>query len=123
MAHPVVAAANFAGSMILFYYTPWFEIALRTHIGHVFMMAHFLLAGYLFANVLVGVDPGAKRPVYPLRIMLLVGTMAFHAFFGVAIMSSTELFVGDWVGVMARLWWCCAFDGSVVGGVIACAFR
>src|SRR5690625_131689 len=121
MAHPLVAAANFAGSMILFYYTPWFEIALRTHIGHVFMMAHFLLAGYLFANVLVGVDPGAKRPVYPLRIMLLVGTMAFHAFFGVAIMSSSELFVAGWFGLMGRPWGGTALEDQVVGGGITWA--
>lgn len=121
MANPVVAAANFAGSMILFYYTPWFELALRTHIGHVFMMAHFLLAGYLFASVLVGVDPGPSRPPYPMRIMLLIATMAFHAFFGVAIMSSKELFVADWFGLMGRPWGGTALEDQVVGGGITWA--
>lgn len=121
MAHPVIAAGNFAGSMILFYYTPWFELALRTHIGHVFMMAHFLLAGYLFASVLVGVDPGPSRPPYPMRIMLLIATMAFHAFFGVAIMSSTSLFVADWFGLMGRPWGGTALEDQWVGGGITWA--
>src|SRR5690625_7722824 len=102
MALPAVAALNFAGSMILFYYTPWFELALRTHVGHVFMMVHFLLAGYLFASVLVGVDPGPKRPPYPLRILLLIATVAFHAFSGIAIVSSQWLFVADRLGRLRR---------------------
>src|SRR5690625_6335707 len=118
MALPAVAALNFAGSMILFYYTPWFELALRTHVGHVFMMVHFLLAGYLFASVLVGVDPGPKRPPYPLRIMLLIATMAFHAFFGIAIISSQSLFVADWFGLMGRPWGGTALEDQVVGGSI-----
>lgn len=121
MAHPVVAAANFAGSMVLFYYTPWFELALRTHVGHIIMMVHFLLAGYLFASALIGVDPGPARPPYPMRIMLLIGTMAFHAFFGVAIMSSTDLFVADWFGLMGRPWGGTALEDQAVGGGITWA--
>ncbi|MEK8227150.1 cytochrome c oxidase assembly protein [Oerskovia sp. M15] len=44
-------------SMIVFYYTPAFELALTTYIGHLAMLLHFTLAGYLFANALVGIDP------------------------------------------------------------------
>jgi cytochrome c oxidase assembly factor CtaG len=60
-------------------------------VGHVLMMVHFLLAGYLFANGLVGVDPGPARVAYPMRLLLLFATMAFHAFFGVAITSTDTL--------------------------------
>jgi cytochrome c oxidase assembly factor CtaG len=55
------------------------------------MMIHFVLAGYLFANGLVGVDPGPARVAYPLRVLLLFATMAFHAFFGVALTSTDTL--------------------------------
>ena len=88
LSHPVVAAVVFAGSMIAFYYSPLFGLALSTHVGHELMMIHFLLAGYLFANGLVGVDPGPARPAYPLRLLILFATMGFHAFFGVAITSA-----------------------------------
>ena len=50
LGHPLVAAALFAGSLVAFYYSPLFELSLRTHTGHVLMHAHFLLVGYLFAT-------------------------------------------------------------------------
>ncbi|GAB7193262.1 cytochrome c oxidase assembly protein [Kineococcus sp. NUM-3379] len=96
IGHPVVAAVLFAGSIVVFYYSPLFELALSTHVGHELMMVHFLGSGYLFASVLVGVDPGAHRPRYPMRLILLFATMAFHAFFGVGVMQSTALLAGGW---------------------------
>ena len=65
MANPVVAAVLFAGGMIVFYFTPLFELALTTYAGHLWMIAHFTLVGYLFANALVGVDPGRPAPGTP----------------------------------------------------------
>ncbi|GAB4065674.1 cytochrome c oxidase assembly protein [Angustibacter speluncae] len=91
VSHPVVAATIFVGSMIAFYFTPLFGQALQTHVGHELMMIHFVLAGYLFANGLVGIDPGPARVAYPLRLLLLFATMAFHAFFGVALTSTDTL--------------------------------
>ncbi len=90
--------------MIIFYYTGLFELALTSHVGHVFMVVHFSLAGYLFANVLVGIDPGPRRPAYPIRLVLLFATMAFHAFFGVALAQSTALLAADWFGGLGLPW-------------------
>lgn len=118
-ANPIVAAANFAGSMIVFYYTPVFEQALSTHVGHELMMVHFLLVGYLFANALIGIDPGPSRPPYPMRLLLLFATMAFHAFFGLALMSGTALLVPDWFGLMGRPWGASAIADQQEGGGIA----
>lgn len=119
LANPVVAAVNFAGSMFVFYYTPVFGWVLRNHVGHVWMVVHFVAAGYFFVNALVGVDPGPKRPVYPLRVVLLFATMAFHAFFGVALMSATALLVPRWFGLMGRDWGPSALVDQQVGGQLA----
>lgn len=119
LANPVVAAVNFAGSMVVFYYTPVFRWVLENHVGHLWMIAHFTLAGYFFANALVGVDPGVRRPAYPVRLILLFATMAFHAFFGVALMSSTALLVPRWFGLMGRPWGPDALADQQVGGQIA----
>lgn len=116
-SHPVVAAAVFAGSMIVFYYTPLFGQALRTHLGHELMMIHFLLAGYLFASGLVGVDPGPKRIAYPLRLLLLFATMAFHAFFGIAIIAQEALFEASWFSSLG--WGIDALADQRAGGSIA----
>ncbi|MFC8796384.1 cytochrome c oxidase assembly protein [Promicromonospora sp. NPDC057138] len=119
LANPVVAAVLFAGGMIVFYFTPLFELALTTYAGHLWMIAHFTLVGYLFANALIGVDPGPSRPGYPLRLVLLFATMAFHAFFGVTLTSGTALLVPDWFGLMGRPWGPSAIVDQQKGGAVA----
>lgn len=119
LSHPVVAAGIFAGSLIAFYYSPLFGLALRTHTGHVLMHVHFLLAGYLFSSVLIGVDPGPARPVYPLRLLVLFATMAFHAFFGVALMQGSQLLAPDFFTGLVRTWGRSPLADQQLGGSIA----
>ena len=96
LGHPLTATALFTGSLIVFYYSPLFELAMFTHTGHVLMTAHFLLSGYLFVWSLVGIDPGPARPPYPFRLVLLLMTLGVHAFFGISLMSSGTLLAADW---------------------------
>ncbi len=104
MGNPVVAAALFFVSLAVFYYSPLFELALETHTGHVLMITHFLVTGYLFAWVLVGVDPGPPKWAPPLRLLILLVTISFHAFFGVALMSGTTLLAPGFFGRLALPW-------------------
>lgn len=104
VTHPLVAGVLFAASLWAFYYTPLFRWATVDHVGHTWMVIHFLLVGYLFAQTLVGVDPIPNRPPYPLRLVLLLATMALHAFFGLALMTGTGLLLADWYGAMGRTW-------------------
>jgi cytochrome c oxidase assembly factor CtaG/putative copper export protein len=99
-ANPIVAAVLFASSLWIFYYTPLFSYATTDHVGHEWMIFHFLIIGYLFVSSLIGVDPGPARPPYPMRLLILLGTMAFHAFFGLALITSTGLLSADWYGAM-----------------------
>lgn len=118
-ANPIVAAVSFAAFLVVFYYSPLFEFALRNHAGHLWMILHFTVVGYLFVNALVGVDPGPTRPRYPLRIVLLFSTMAVHAFFGVSLMMSTVLLAPTWFGLMGRDWGADAITDQQYGGQIA----
>jgi len=96
LSTPPVAGFIFVGSLILFYFSPLFELAMRHHLGHVLMTVHFLASGYLFAWVLIGIDP-APKPINPiLKLITLLVTLAFHAFFGVAMVSATWLVAQDW---------------------------
>jgi len=104
IGNPVVAAALFFVSLAVFYYSPLFELALETHTGHVLMVAHFLLTGYLFAWVLVGVDPGPPKWAPSLRLLILLVTISFHAFFGVALMTGTTLLAPDFFGQLHLPW-------------------
>ncbi len=96
VTNPLVAAVIFAGSLVAFYYTDWFQFSLETHQGHVLMTIHFLLSGFLFFTVLIGEDPLPSRPSYPMRLVLLLVTMAFHAFFGLSIMARVTVLATDW---------------------------
>lgn len=117
-ATPLVAAANFAGSMYVFYFTDLFKYALETYVGHLAMVVHFSLAGYMFLNGLIGIDPGPKRPAYPMRLVLLFATMAVHAFFGVALTMDTALLVPEWYGLLGRTWGPSALDDQRTAGAI-----
>ena len=117
VSHPVVAAVVFAGSLVVFYFSPLFALALRTHLGHELMMVHFLIAGYLFAQAVVGVDPGPSRPSHPLRLLLLFATMAFHAFFGVTLISGDTLLAATWFSSLG--WGIDALADQQTGGGIA----
>jgi cytochrome c oxidase assembly factor CtaG len=122
VSHPLVAALGFGGSMIIFYLTPVFPWALSTHLGHIAMVVHFSLVGYLFANALVGIDPGPSRPAHPMRLLLLFGTVGFHALFGVAIAQSTVLLAADWYGALGLPWGVDALADQRSGANLAWAF-
>lgn len=119
IANPVVAAVLFAGSLWVFYYSPLLRWAMTDHIGHEWMIAHFVLTGYLFVQSLIGVDPVPYRLSYPMRLLLLLATMAAHAFFGLAIMSNVGLFLADWFGAMGRTWGPPPLEDQQIGGGIA----
>lgn len=119
VSHPLFAAANFVLSIIVFYFSPLFGLALREHVGHELMIIHFLLTGYLFVLSMIGIDPVPKRYPYPMRLLLLLATMAFHAFFGVSIMSSNALLEASYFGNLGRDWGVSAIADQQNGGAIA----
>lgn len=118
ITNPIVAGVNFAGSILVFYYTDFFRFSLETHVGHEFMNVHFLLTGFLFALVMVGSDPLPSRPAYPLRLVLLLATMVFHAFIGVAMSGSAGLIQASWFGNMGRDWGPSALEDQHIGGAV-----
>ena len=119
ISHPLFATINFVGSLWLFYYTPIFRWATSDHIGHEWMIVHFLLAGYLFVQSIIGIDPGPSRWPYPFRLVQLLAAMTVHAFFGLGIMSYEGLFLPDWYGAMGRTWGSTPMADQQAGGAIA----
>jgi putative copper resistance protein D len=119
LANPIVAAVMFASSLVVFYFTPIFGWATREHVGHEWMIVHFVITGYLFVQALIGVDPGPKRFGYPQRLILLIATLAFHAFFGLALMSGDTLLLPEWYGAMGRVWGQTPLEDQQTGGAIA----
>jgi cytochrome c oxidase assembly factor CtaG/putative copper export protein len=104
ITNPIFAGVNFAGSIIIFYSTDLFGLAMKYHVGHELMITHFLLTGYIFAVNMIGLDPLPRRAGYPLRLVMLLATMVFHAFYSISLLSSDVLLQPDWFGNMGRDW-------------------
>jgi len=119
IGNPIVAAAIFFGSLVAFYFSPLFELALRTHTGHVLMTTHFLMAGYLFAWVLVGIDPGPRRWPPALRLVILFVTISFHAFFGVALTTGTSVLAPAFYHALHLPWTVDLLADQRNGGAVA----
>jgi putative copper resistance protein D len=119
MANPIVASMLFFFSMVVFYYTPLFELSLRSHVGHIIMVIHFLASGYLFAWVLVGADPGPPKWPASYRLLMLFATIGFHAFFGVALTGSSTLLAPDFFGPLNIAWIPSALADQHQAGAIA----
>ncbi|MEV4776425.1 cytochrome c oxidase assembly protein [Microbacterium sp. LWH12-1.2] len=119
VTHPFVAAAVFIVSLWAFYFTDLVRWSMFEHLGHEWMVIHFLTSGYLFVMSLIGADPVPYRLPYPGRLITLIAVMAMHAFFGVAIMMQEGLMVADWFGAMGRDWGPTPLQDQYIGGGIA----
>ncbi|ADG87963.1 copper resistance protein D [Thermobispora bispora] len=121
-SHPAVATVNFVASPFLLYFTPLFSAAMRDHLGHLAMQVHFLLSGFLFFWLIIGVDPAPRRLPHIQRLLLLLVTTPFHAFFGVATMTMGSPIAADWFDGLGRTWGGSALADQRLGGGIAWAF-
>lgn len=119
VSNPIFAALNFALSLVIFYYTPLFRWSTEEHIGHQWMLVHFLITGYLFVQAIIGVDPQPHKTNFPVKLMVLIGTMAFHAFFGLGLMNEQSLLLADWFGAMGRPWGPDPLADQAIGGAFA----
>lgn len=119
LGNPIVAGLIFFGSLVVFYFSPLLQLAMETHTGHILMVFHFLAAGYLFAWVLVGVDPGPKKWQPSLRLVVLFATISFHAFFGVALMMGTSVLAPDFFDQLHLSWVPDPLADQRLGGAVA----
>jgi cytochrome c oxidase assembly factor CtaG len=121
LTHPLVTLVLFVGSFYALYFTPLFDGALRFHWAHQLMNIHFLAVGYLFFWPLTGVDRAPVRLPHLGRLAVLLASMPFHAFFGIALMSSDQLIGGNFYRSLALPWLSDLLGDQGVGGGIAWA--
>lgn len=94
LTNPFVATALFVAGFYGLYLGGIFDAAVGSHVGHVAMNVHFLLSGYLFYWVVIGVDP-TPRPIPPLaKLAVVFASLPLHAFFGVVLMG-TRVVLGE----------------------------
>jgi len=121
LTHPIVALALFDGSLFIMYFTSLFGNLMTGHFGHLFMNIHFILVGMLFFHVIVGIDPNPRKVPHLVRIIVLFAAMSIHAFFSIALMSSTSLLDGGYFASLQRPWFVDLFADQKLGGSIGWA--
>ena len=104
LTNPITALALFDGSLFVLYFTDLFGNLMQSHAGHLFMNLHFLLAGYLFFYVIIGIDPNPKKIPHLFRIVILFAAMSIHAFFAIALLSTTTLIDKGFYGSLNTPW-------------------
>lgn len=121
LTNPALAAILFVGSFYVLYFTPLFDGALRFHWSHQLMNLHFVLVGYLFFWPLIGLDSAPNRLPHLGRLAVLLATMPFHAFFGIAVMSSSTVLGENFYRSVGLPWISSLIEDQHVGGGIAWA--
>jgi putative copper resistance protein D len=101
------------------YLTPAFGWLMGSHVGHIVMQVHFLLSGYLFYWVIIGIDPRPKPLPYWGRLLLLLLSMSVHAFFAVILMMGTTPIAPEWYGIVRPDWITDPLADSLNGGQVA----
>lgn len=121
--NPIIALVFMTGTYYVFYLTGMFTSSLHTHWLHQFFYLHFLISGYIFYGLIIGVD----QPPHPLphigKLGLIIGAMPFHAFFGVILMSKGTIFGESFLNSLGYTWLAARglLHDQWVGGTIAWA--
>nr|WP_313777203.1 cytochrome c oxidase assembly protein [Mycobacterium sp.] len=117
--NPFVATAIFVAGFYGLYFSGIFEAAAGSHGAHLAMNAHFLLSGYLFYWVVIGIDP-TPRPIPPLaKLAMVLGSLPLHAFFGVVLMGTQTVLAGDFYRSLQLPWQTDLLGDQRLGGGIA----
>jgi putative copper resistance protein D len=121
LTNPVVATALFVAGFYGLYLGGLFDAAVGSHMGHVVMNVHFLVSGYLFYWVVIGVDP-TPRPIPPLaKVAVVFATLPLHAFFGVVLMGMPTVLGESFYRSLHLSWHTDLLGDQRLGGGIAWA--
>ncbi|WP_046301256.1 cytochrome c oxidase assembly protein [Mycobacterium sp. UM_Kg27] len=104
LTNPIVAAVIFVVGFYGLYFSSLFDSIAGSHAGHLAMNIHFILSGYLFYWVVIGVDP-TPRPISPLaKLAVVFASLPLHGFFGVFLMGMHKV-LGEWFyGALGLPW-------------------
>ncbi|OBI40431.1 copper resistance protein CopD [Mycobacterium kyorinense] len=121
LTNPVVATVLFVAGFYGLYFGGIFDAAAGSHVGHVLMNVHFLLSGYLFYWVVIGIDP-TPRPIPPLaKVAVVFASLPLHAFFGVVLMGTRDILGESFYRSLQLSWHNDLLGDQRLGGGIAWA--
>lgn len=118
---PILVFILYIGSYYALYMSPLFENLIRYHWAHQAMNVHFLVVGYLFYGLVIGVDR-PPRPLPPIgKLGFVLAAMPFHAFFGIILMTATTPIAENFYQTLDFPWMGDLMAQQYLGGGVAWA--
>ncbi|HEU4360472.1 MAG TPA: cytochrome c oxidase assembly protein [Mycobacterium sp.] len=116
--NPIVAAAIFVIGFYGLYFSSIFDTIVGSHAGHVAMNVHFLLSGYLFYWVVIGIDPTPRPISPPAKLAVVFAALPLHGFFGVLLMGLHDVLGETFYRSLQLSWHTDLFgDQRMAGGI------
>lgn len=122
LTHPVAVFSLFAFSLFVLYFSPVYELSLRNDVVHAWVHLHFIVVGSLFFWVAIGLDPAAHRISYGTRLLIVLLTVPFHAFLGVALMNTAQSLAPAYDAAQDRVGQPPVLDDQHAGGALMWTF-
>ncbi len=121
LTNPIVATVVFVAGFYGLYLGGVFDAAVSNHAAHVLMNVHFLLSGYLFYWVVIGIDPTPRQIPQLGKVAMVFASLPLHAFFGVVLMGMDTVLGETFYRSLLLSWHTDLIGDQRLGGGIAWA--
>ena len=121
LTNPIVATVVFVAGFYGLYLGGVFDAAVSNHAAHVLMNVHFLLSGYLFYWVVIGIDPTPRQIPQLGKVAMVFASLPLHAFFGVVLMGMQTVLGEPFYRSLLLNWHTDLIGDQRLGGGIAWA--
>jgi cytochrome c oxidase assembly factor CtaG/putative copper export protein len=121
LTNPIVATVVFVAGFYGLYLGGVFDAAVSNHAAHVLMNVHFLLSGYLFYWVVIGIDPTPRQIPQLGKVAMVFASLPLHAFFGVVLMGMETVLGEAFYRSLQLSWHTDLLGDQRLGGGIAWA--
>lgn len=118
LLHPIVVFSLYISSYYVLYLTPLFGELIRYHWGHQLMNVHFLIVGYMFFSLVIGVDKLPVELPHIGRLGYVIAAMPFHAFFGIVLMMANTPVAQNFYRTLDLPWLDIAAQQYLAGGIV-----
>ncbi|MDG4667806.1 cytochrome c oxidase assembly protein [Mycobacterium sp. 236(2023)] len=121
LTNPFVATALFIVGFYGLYFGGIFDAVAGSHAAHLAMNLHFLLSGYLFYWVVIGIDPTPRPIPHLAKLGMVFASLPLHAFFGVVLMGTQSAIAETYYRSLQLPWHTDLLGDQRLGGGIAWA--
>jgi cytochrome c oxidase assembly factor CtaG/putative copper export protein len=119
--HPLMALGMYVTSFYVMYLTSLYDALAPSHWAHLVMNAYFIVMGYAYYWLIVGIDRAPHQLPYLGKLGLVLAAMPFHAFFGISLIRSATVLGGDYYRSLALPFVPDLLADQRVGGAMAWA--